>query len=334
MAGYDIKVEPNDDTLKAIAQLLNADKESIQAQGAAKVQLLAKQHCNFVLDKGLQFIPVLIGLLEAELSEARTAAAAALAALAIEPAGREILRREGCIRPLVLQLEEGIHSTAAEQAVVAIMSLAACEINKDAIREAEGIPALVRLMHEATGQSAPTAAAAAIQPLQLPKAAALQGTGAGGSQPHRNTWQTRHCINRPAAASAAGALMNLQLNPLNRTAMEEAGIVNVLERILAAGYDNILTQRAKFMLTWLNMEVDQTDFNPRPTKTFDDIMKEHNLKLDDGLEGRSSFDRKLPLRPVLDIMWRQSSGLGRHGGKPKFKPSVPKQAQKTAHRTY
>ena len=62
-------------------------------------------------------------------SDVRTAAAA-IADFAVEPEGREILRREGAIRPLVLLLEEGIESTAAEQAAKALMTLAASEINK------------------------------------------------------------------------------------------------------------------------------------------------------------------------------------------------------------
>lgn len=60
----------------------------------------------------------------------RTAAAAAVADFAVEPEGREVLRREGAIRPLVLLVEEGIDSLAAEQAAKALMTLAASDINK------------------------------------------------------------------------------------------------------------------------------------------------------------------------------------------------------------
>ena len=60
----------------------------------------------------------------------RTAAAAAIADFAVEPEGREILRREGAIRPLVLLVEEGVESLAAEQAAKALMTLAASDINK------------------------------------------------------------------------------------------------------------------------------------------------------------------------------------------------------------
>lgn len=60
----------------------------------------------------------------------RSAAAAATAEFAVDPEGREILRREGALRPLVLLVEEGIESAAAEQAAKALMTLAASEINK------------------------------------------------------------------------------------------------------------------------------------------------------------------------------------------------------------
>lgn len=60
----------------------------------------------------------------------RTAAAAATADFAVDPKGREILRQEGALRPLVLLVEEGIESPAAEQAAKALMTLAASEINK------------------------------------------------------------------------------------------------------------------------------------------------------------------------------------------------------------
>ena len=60
----------------------------------------------------------------------RSAAAAATADFAVDPKGREILRQEGALRPLVLLVEEGIESPAAEQAAKALMTLAASEINK------------------------------------------------------------------------------------------------------------------------------------------------------------------------------------------------------------
>lgn len=62
--------------------------------------------------------------------DVRSAAAAATADFAVDPEGREILRREGALRPLVLLVEEGIDSPAAEQAAKALMTLAASEINK------------------------------------------------------------------------------------------------------------------------------------------------------------------------------------------------------------
>ena len=54
----------------------------------------------------------------------------AMADYAVHPEGRERLRQEGAIRPLVLLLEEGLESPAAEQAAKAIMTLAASDINK------------------------------------------------------------------------------------------------------------------------------------------------------------------------------------------------------------
>ena len=62
--------------------------------------------------------------------DVRSAAAAATADFAVNPEGREILRREGALRPLVLLVEEGIESPAAEQAAKALMTLAASDINK------------------------------------------------------------------------------------------------------------------------------------------------------------------------------------------------------------
>lgn len=62
--------------------------------------------------------------------DVRTAAAMAMADFGVHPEGREILRREGAIRPLVLLLGEGIESPAAEQAAKALMTLAASDINK------------------------------------------------------------------------------------------------------------------------------------------------------------------------------------------------------------
>lgn len=54
----------------------------------------------------------------------------AMADFGVHPEGREILRREGALRPLVLLLGEGIESPAAEQAAKALMTLAASDINK------------------------------------------------------------------------------------------------------------------------------------------------------------------------------------------------------------
>ena len=57
----------------------------------------------------------------------------AMADFGVHPEGREILRREGAIRPLVLLLAEGLESPAAEQAAKALMTLAASDINKVAV---------------------------------------------------------------------------------------------------------------------------------------------------------------------------------------------------------
>ena len=54
----------------------------------------------------------------------------AMADFGVHPEGREMLRREGAIRPLVLLLGEGIESPAAEQAAKALMTLSASDINK------------------------------------------------------------------------------------------------------------------------------------------------------------------------------------------------------------
>ena len=54
----------------------------------------------------------------------------AMADFGTHPEGREMLRREGAIRPLVLLLGEGIESPAAEQAAKALMTLSASDINK------------------------------------------------------------------------------------------------------------------------------------------------------------------------------------------------------------
>lgn len=62
--------------------------------------------------------------------DVRTAAAMAMADFGTHPEGREMLRREGAIRPLVLLLGEGIESPAAEQAAKALMTLSASDINK------------------------------------------------------------------------------------------------------------------------------------------------------------------------------------------------------------
>lgn len=62
--------------------------------------------------------------------DARTAAAMAMADFGVHLEGREMLRREGAIRPLVLLLKEGLDSPAAEQAAKALMTLAASDINK------------------------------------------------------------------------------------------------------------------------------------------------------------------------------------------------------------
>ena len=62
--------------------------------------------------------------------DVRTAAAMAMADFGVHPEGREILRREGAIRPLVLLLDEGLDSPAAEQAAKALMTMAASDINK------------------------------------------------------------------------------------------------------------------------------------------------------------------------------------------------------------
>ena len=62
--------------------------------------------------------------------DVRTAAAMATADFGVHPEGREILRRAGAIRPLVLLLDEGLDSPAAEQAAKALMTLAASDINK------------------------------------------------------------------------------------------------------------------------------------------------------------------------------------------------------------
>ena len=62
--------------------------------------------------------------------DVRTAAAMAMADFGVHPEGREVLRREGAVRPLVLLLAEGIESAAAEQAAKALMTLAASDINK------------------------------------------------------------------------------------------------------------------------------------------------------------------------------------------------------------
>ena len=66
----------------------------------------------------------------AEIRDVRTAAAMAMSDFGVHPEGREILRREGALRPLVLLLGEGIESAAAEQAAKALMTLAASDINK------------------------------------------------------------------------------------------------------------------------------------------------------------------------------------------------------------
>ena len=62
--------------------------------------------------------------------DVRVAAAMAMADFGIHPEGRELLRREGALRPLVLLLGEGIESPAAEQAAKALMTLSASDINK------------------------------------------------------------------------------------------------------------------------------------------------------------------------------------------------------------
>lgn len=62
--------------------------------------------------------------------DVRTAAAVAMADFGVHPEGREILRREGAIRPLVQLLGEGLDSPAAEQAAKALMTLSASDINK------------------------------------------------------------------------------------------------------------------------------------------------------------------------------------------------------------
>lgn len=54
----------------------------------------------------------------------------AMADFGVHPEGREILRREGAIRPLVQLLGEGLESPAAEQAAKALMTLSASDINK------------------------------------------------------------------------------------------------------------------------------------------------------------------------------------------------------------
>lgn len=70
----------------------------------------------------------------------------AMADFGVHPDGREILRREGAIRPLVLLLGEGVESPAVEQAAKALMTLAASDINKVAARLHHSTHSLAELL--------------------------------------------------------------------------------------------------------------------------------------------------------------------------------------------
>lgn len=60
----------------------------------------------------------------------RAAAAAALAVLATSPSGRDAARVSGALPLLVLMLDEGPHSLAAEQAAKALMNAAVSDVSK------------------------------------------------------------------------------------------------------------------------------------------------------------------------------------------------------------
>src|SRR5690242_4389355 len=60
----------------------------------------------------------------------RAAAAAALAVLAASPSGRDAARVAGALPLLVLMLDEGPHSPAAEHAAKALMNAAVSDVSK------------------------------------------------------------------------------------------------------------------------------------------------------------------------------------------------------------
>ena len=93
---------------------------------------------------------------------------------------------------------------------------------QDAIREAEGIKALLAILTQSVQQhremQRPSGSGFAIDSAAARNVRALVGLGSRqGDRPSRGGLYT------PAAAHAAGAIMNLQLNAKNKVALEQVG---------------------------------------------------------------------------------------------------------------
>ncbi|KAL3133134.1 hypothetical protein ABBQ38_007030 [Trebouxia sp. C0009 RCD-2024] len=275
---YEVDLDAAEATLSAIEEQLESDSPVMQAEGAHKFRRLSRNHFIYTSTEGSRLLPTVVALLEAPSRDVRTAAAMAMADFGVHPEGREILRREGAIRPLVLLLGEGIESPAAEQAAKALMTLAASDINKDAIRQAEAIPALLGLLQAALARPS-VSEAAAIKAVPAAHSHSIFGTPSASPRTGPESSRGRpNRLSKPAAAHTAGAIMNLQMNAQNRIALEQAGALGILQSILDTGVENVATDRAKYILTWMTVGADQDDFRaPKGEKTFDELLRDSHL---------------------------------------------------------
>ncbi|KAK9863440.1 hypothetical protein WJX84_009839 [Apatococcus fuscideae] len=227
--------------LPTIERQLAADHESLQEEGIKQLKELAL-HCR-VLPAVLPLLPRLVQLLKSG-NSVRGAAAGTLAAVALSAEGRAVLeRQEGLLVNLVACVTEGWASPAAESAACSLMNIAASSSGKTAIRNAEGIKALMALVEDC------------VPPLEKELAQARRTSIMSTTQDGPRSSRSSSSSNPKAAActSALGALMNLLGDSQHITTMQQAGLAAVMEKLQAmAAVDEAMAHRATFITSRLS----------------------------------------------------------------------------------
>ncbi|DBA97303.1 hypothetical protein WJX77_006221 [Trebouxia sp. C0004] len=323
-AEYEIELDATEATLCAIEEQLEDDSAVMQAEGAHKFRRLSRDHFHYAASEGSRLLHIVVALLEAPSRDVRTAAAMAMADFGTHPEGREMLRREGAIRPLVLLLGEGIESPAAEQAAKALMTLSASDINKDAIRQAEAIPALVGLLQASLVRTSPSEVVSTMKAVPAADRHNIFGTGPSPRNGPESTRGRPTRLSKPAAAHAAGAIMNLQMNAQNRIAIEQAGAIEVLQAIMDTGVENVATDRAKFIVTWLTVGADQDEFKgPQGEKTFEELLRDSHLTVDAPEAAGATVPVNATVKPAPSRLQPSASIQKRVNGKKIVIPKEP-----------